>query len=72
MKKIKEFLNIILNTMFIILAFIVILEITTDVIKNIKLTNKLKEDSVCIEINNDLYCKLEYDVKIEYNAGKVW
>ena len=67
MKKIKEFLDLTFTSIMIALVFVVIVSIGTEIYKNIVVSSKIKKDSVCLEINNELYCRLDYEVKIQSN-----
>lgn len=70
MKKAKEFLDLFFWAIIIVLGFIVIVEIGTEAYKNIKVSSKLKDDDVCIYINNELFCRKDYNIKFEYEINK--
>ena len=71
MNKVKEIFDCIFWAIVILLGILVCFLIFSEGMKNIKLSKRMKENSVCIEINKEIYCKLEYDIKIEYNTGKL-
>ena len=65
MDKIKEFLEIGFNATMIILAFIVIVEIGSEAYKNIRISNKIQNTDICIKLNNEIYCRLDYNINIQ-------
>ena len=71
MKLIKEFLDIAFWSMAIVLGLIVCISIGTEAYKNIRISNKIKQNDVCIKINNELYCRLDYDITIKYNGSEI-
>ena len=71
MKMIKEFLDIAFWSIIIVLAFTIIVSIGTRIYKDIVVSSKIKKDSVCLEINNELYCRLDYDITFKYNGDDI-
>lgn len=71
MKKIKEFLDLTFWCIIIVLAFTIIVSIATNIYKNIRISKKIKTDDICIEINKELYCRVDYDINITYNGSEL-
>ena len=55
---IKRVLDIIINILIIIGLILVLTDIISDTYKNIKITNKIENPALCIEINDEYYCKV--------------
>ena len=55
---IKKILDIIIDVFIIIGLIIVLSDIAVNTYKNIKITNKIENPSLCIKINDEYYCKV--------------
>ena len=65
MNRLKEFLQLTFYSISILLIFSILVGIGTDIYKNIKIANKVKDVSICIKVDNELYCRLDYDINIQ-------
>jgi len=64
MNKLKEILNDLFWGFMIGLVIFIMVEIGVDIYKNITISNKIKDTDICIYIDNELYCRLDYDIII--------
>ena len=55
---IKKSLDILINIVLLLGLIIIIVGIIFDIYKNIKITNKIENPALCIEINDEYYCKV--------------
>ena len=55
---IKKSLDIAINIVLLLGLIIIIVGIIFDIYKNIKITNKIENPALCIEINDEYYCKV--------------
>lgn len=60
---IKKILDITIDVFIIIGLIIVLSDIVVDTYKNIKITNKIEQPALCIEINDEYYCKVQDNQK---------
>ena len=70
MKLAVEFLKLMFYATASILVFAVIVGLGTEIVKNIKISSKIKDNDVCLYINNELYCRLDYNISFEYKTNK--
>lgn len=54
-----KILDKIINILIIIGLIYFIICISSEIYKNITITNKIENPSICIEINDEYYCKVE-------------
>ena len=52
-------LDKIINILLIIGLIYIIICISSEIYKNITITNKIENPSICIEINDEYYCRVE-------------
>lgn len=55
---IKKSLDIVINILLLLGLIIIIVGIIFDIYKTIKITNKIENPALCIEINDEYYCKV--------------
>lgn len=54
-----KILDKIINILIIIGLIYIIICISSEIYKNITITNKIENPSICIEINDEYYCRVE-------------
>lgn len=54
-----KILDKIINILLIIGLIYIIICISSEIYKNINITNKIENPSICIEINDEYYCRVE-------------
>lgn len=54
-----KILDKIINILLIIGLIYIIICISSEIYKNIAITNKIENPSICIEINDEYYCRVE-------------
>ena len=54
-----KILDKIINILLIIGLIYIIICISSEIYKNITITNKIENPSICIEINDEYYCRVE-------------
>lgn len=53
-----KLLNILINIFVIVGLIFIICYLASCIYKNIKITNKIENPTICIRINDDYYCKV--------------
>ena len=59
LEKMKKTVDMTVNIVLLLGLIIIIVGIISDIYKNIKITNKIENPSLCIEINDDYYCRVQ-------------
>lgn len=54
-----KILDKIINILLIIGLIYIIICISSEIYKNITITNKIENPSICIKINDEYYCRVE-------------
>lgn len=54
-----KILDKIINILLVIGMIYIIICLSSEIYKNITITNKIENPSICIEINDEYYCKVE-------------